>query len=399
MKKFAVAALLGALAFPLAAEAAAPGAWAGYVTYAPKPVVSTVSLQEKDLAWLGDVARLIGDDGFTFLGRRDDDHWVALINQGTTWVLEIHDTSARFNFRATVRPKSGRISVEKGVDWVGSTRQADADRSSRLAVGYVNRARMAADLFPEPAMMAKPMAKPPMTTAPMSAKPMSTMPMAKQSAAMTPTATPMDVPAMPPADQPMADPMMGSGGADAWQKLVDGNMRFVSGQVTHPNQSMARVAETAMAQKPFAIVVACSDSQVPPEVLFDQGIGDLYVIRTAGEVVTDVELGSIEYAVSQLGVNYLVVLGHKRCAAVQTTLQGGDLPPNIEAVAAQIRPAVEAARFFKGDLLDNAVRENAKMVLAKIQGSPNLAAAIRDGKLNLKAAYYDVDTGKVAALP
>jgi carbonic anhydrase len=186
---------------------------------------------------------------------------------------------------------------------------------------------------------------------------------------------------------------------DPWQRLVDGNLRFVSGQVTHPNQSMARVDETAKAQHPFAIVVSCSDSRVPPEVLFDQGIGDLFVVRTAGEVVTEVELGSIEYAVEHLGAPYLVVLGHKRCGAVEATLKGGDLPPDIEAIAAQIRPAVEAARFLPGDPLDNAVRENASLVLGKIKATPLLATAMKEGKLNVKAAYYDLDTGKVAALP
>jgi carbonic anhydrase len=162
---------------------------------------------------------------------------------------------------------------------------------------------------------------------------------------------------------------------------------------------MARIEETAKGQKPFTIVVTCSDSRVPPEVLFDQGLGDLFVVRTAGEVVTEVELGSIEYALEHLKATYLVVLGHERCGAVEATLKGGDLPPNIEAIAAQIRPAIEASRFFKGDPLDNAVRENAKMVLAKIKGDAIVSQAIKEGRFNLKAAYYDLDTGKVAALP
>lgn len=195
------------------------------------------------------------------------------------------------------------------------------------------------------------------------------------------------------------DMMVGNGGLEHWQCLVDGNLRFVSGKVLHPNQSMARIEETAQGQKPFAIVVTCSDSRVPPELLFDQGLGDLFVIRTAGEVVTEVELGSIEYAVEHLGASYIVVLGHERCGAVDATLKGGDLPPNIEAIAAQIRPAVQAARFFKGNLLDNAVREHAKLVLAKIKGDALLAEFLHEGKLNLKAAYYDLDTGRVSALP
>jgi carbonic anhydrase len=327
-------------------------------------VTVPTGVQDNDLKWLGDIARLVGAQGSTFLGRRDADHWMALTNRGSSWLLQIHDESARFNFRAAVQPQTGRLTVERGVDWAGTGREADADRAASLAVGYVNRARLALVLFPEATTVTEPMVKEPVV---MEAK--------------------------------APDPMLGSGGQNSWQKLVDGNLRFVSGNVLHPNQSMARVDETAHGQKPFAIVVSCSDSRVPPEVLFDQGIGDLFVIRTAGEVVTEVELGSIEYAVEHLGAAYLVVLGHKKCGAVEATLKGGDLPANIEAIAAQIRPAVEAARFFKGDLLDNAVRENTKTVMAKIQGTPALAQAMREGKLNLKAAYYDIDTGKVAALP
>jgi len=134
-------------------------------------------------------------------------------------------------------------------------------------------------------------------------------------------------------------------------------------------------------------------------VVFDQGLGDLFVIRTAGEVVTDVELGSIEYAVETLGIPYVVVMGEKGCGIVDMTLKGGDLPVDIEAVAAQIRPAVETARFLKGDLLDNTVRQNTQNVVAKIKSTPALAQDIRDGKLDVKAAYYDTATGKVAALP
>jgi carbonic anhydrase len=201
---------------------------------------------------------------------------------------------------------------------------------------------------------------------------------------------------MPKPAPPMGPPSM----ADLpWKRLLEGNKRFVSGKVTHPDQSMARIEEVSKEQKPFAIVLACSDSPAPPEVVFDQGLGDLIVIRTAGEVASDVELGSIEYAVDHLGVPYLVVMGHRDCSIVDETLKGGDLPANIEAVAAQIRPAVEAARFMKGDLLDNTVRENTKNMVKKIQDTPALAMAISEGRLNVKAAYYDSMTGKVSDLP
>jgi carbonic anhydrase len=355
---------------PAAAEA--PGGWAGFITYAPHPATTAVVVPRADLVWLADTASSLGPDGFTFLGRKDAGHFLSLTRQGRAYLLQVHDESNLYDFRALVDPKTGKLTVERGVDWIGTTRQADADRVSQLALGYLERARKAEALFPaQPAMSPKPA----MSPAPKAEPPKVPAPATKAS---------MEAPA------PAGDP---------WQRLVDGNLRFVSGQVTHPNQSMARVDETAKAQHPFAIVVSCSDSRVPPEVLFDQGIGDLFVVRTAGEVVTEVELGSIEYAVEHLGAPYLVVLGHKRCGAVEATLKGGDLPPDIEAIAAQIRPAVEAARFLPGDPLDNAVRENASLVLGKIKATPLLATAMKEGKLNVKAAYYDLDTGKVAALP
>jgi carbonic anhydrase len=374
LKVFVAAALAGLVLVPLGAEA--PDGWAGFITYAPHPASTAVVLPKSDLVWLDDTALALGKESFTFLGRKDAGHFLSLTLQGKGYLLQIHDEANLFDFRGVVDPKSGKITVERGVDWIGTTRQADADRVSRMAISYLDRARKAEDLFPGPMMV----------------KPAPVTPPGASKAMKEPAPAPMA-----PATKTSLEDSSGSG--DPWQRLVDGNLRFVSGTVTHPNQSMARIAETSKAQHPFAIVVSCSDSRVPPEVLFDQGIGDLFVVRTAGEVVTEVELGSIEYAVEHLGAPYLVVMGHKRCGAVDATLKGGDLPPDIEAIAAQIRPAVEAARFLPGDTLDNAVRENTQLVLRKIKTTPLLATALKEGKLNVKAAYYDIDSGKVAALP
>ncbi len=366
---------LGVTTLPLVAETS--GGWVGYVTYTPRPVATMIGFEDVDLLWLRDVSALVGVDGFTFLGRRDTDHWMALTNKGATWLLQIHDATARYNFRAMIQPRNGRITVEKGVDWSGTGRDADAAKAAEMAVQYVQRARSAEGLF----------------------SPAEAVDHAALGHTAAPAAASHAAPAAPAAAHGAPAVTHGDGGQAFWQRLVDGNLRFISGRVTHPNQSFARLEETAKGQKPFAIVVTCSDSRVPPEILFDQGIGDLFVIRTAGEVVNEVELGSIEYAIEHLGVAYLVVLGHERCGAVDATLKGGDLPPNIEAIAAQIRPAIEASRFFKGDPLDNAVRENTKLVLAKISGSAIVAEALHAGTVNLKAAYYDLDTGRVAALP
>lgn len=319
---------------------AAHGSAPSVVIY-PKPIATTVTLPQVDLGWMGQsIPAAVGE--VTYLARRDADHWVGVGRRPNGWLLLIHDGA--FQFHGVVAPLSGALTVEKGPDGEAGP-EADAAASARMAVSYLQRTRMAESLFgPEP--------------------------MAHADAS-----------------------------AEYWKRLVDGNRRFVTGKVVHPNQSMARIEETAGGQHPFAVVVTCSDSRVPPEILFDQGLGDLFVIRSAGEVVTEVELGSIEYAVEHLGTTYVVVLGHERCGAVDATLKGGDLPPNIEAIAAQIRPAVQAARFFPGNVLDNAVRENAKLVLAKIKGSTLLGEAVAAGHLGLQAAYYDLDTGLVSALP
>lgn len=375
-----VAALLGVIAVSAWAEDAP-----AYVTYAPQPLTTAIGFQDADFQWMKDVAALLPPEGFTFLGRRDSGHWMALTDKGGWWLLQIRDETAGFNFRAQVSARTGLVTVEKGVDWPGTGREADAAKAAGMAVDYVQRARTSAGLFGgAPA-------------APVDHAALGHVVADAHQAADGGHGAPAAAHGTAPTAH--GDLSVGNGGLEFWQKLVDGNLRFVSGKVGHPNQSMARIEETAQGQHPFAIVVSCSDSRVPPEVLFDQGIGDLFVVRTAGEVVTEVELGSIEYAVEHLGASYLVVLGHKKCGAVDATLKGGDLPPNIEAIAAQIRPAVEASRFFKGDALDNAVRENAKTVLAKIKGSEIIAEALHGGKLNVKAAYYDIDTGKVAALP
>jgi carbonic anhydrase len=145
-------------------------------------------------------------------------------------------------------------------------------------------------------------------------------------------------------------------------------------------------------------VVTCSDSPIPPEILFDQGLGDLFVVRTAGEVVGLLEIGTIEYAIEQLHPGLILVLGHERCGTVDATIRGGELPLAIAAVAAKIQPAVELAYRQRGDLLDNAIRENAKAVAAEIARSPIVAAAIKKGQLAIRVAYQDLDHGEVTEL-
>ena len=182
------------------------------------------------------------------------------------------------------------------------------------------------------------------------------------------------------------------------QALKDGNKRFVSQKMSHPSQSKQRLTEVAKAQHPVAVVVSCSDSRVPPEIIFDQGMGDLFVVRTAGEVVKDVELGSIEYAVEHLNVPLIVVLGHKRCGAVEAAVKGGHAPGNIASLVEQVRPAVEEAKKQKGDVLDNAVKINVRMVSEKVKNSEIVGHFTKEKRVKIIKAYYDLDDGTVTVM-
>ena len=188
---------------------------------------------------------------------------------------------------------------------------------------------------------------------------------------------------------------------NALQRLKEGNARFVSGQLTATTPaSIARSRKkVAQGQKPFAIIVGCSDSRVGPEVIFDQKVGDIFVIRTAGEVVDPVGLGSIEYAVAHLGSPLIVVLGHERCGAVAAAVAGAKEPGHIATVLKAIEPAVRQTKGQAGDPVDNAVRAQALDVAARLKASgPILKEAVQSGKLKIVAARYDLDSGKVSLL-
>jgi carbonic anhydrase len=186
----------------------------------------------------------------------------------------------------------------------------------------------------------------------------------------------------------------------AMSLLLEGNVRYASGRSSHPHQDAQRRASTASGQSPFAVIIACSDSRVPPEVIFDRGIGDLFVIRTAGNVVDDIALGSIEYAVAHLGVALIMVLGHTSCGAVQAALDGVDEAGHISAVLDAIRPAVEQARAAEpapGEgLLDAATRANVRNVVQQLETcEPVLRARVDDEALLVVGGYYDLESGRV----
>lgn len=188
---------------------------------------------------------------------------------------------------------------------------------------------------------------------------------------------------------------------DALKKLAAGNRRFVDDKPGRPHQSAARRTETAAGQKPFAIVLGCADSRVAPEQVFDQGIGDLFVVRVAGNVLDNTTLGSLEFAVAEFGAPLIIVLGHEKCGAVKATIEalehkGDKAPGEIPSLVNAIKPAIEHVKGKPGDLVDNGVRENIALVVDHLKkANPVLTKALKDGKLKIVGARYDLDTGAV----
>ena len=206
-----------------------------------------------------------------------------------------------------------------------------------------------------------------------------------------------------PAPTPAAHAPQGIDPEAAMARLVAGNERYVSGFSAHPNNDLPRRGKVAAGQTPFATILTCADSRVAPELLFDQGLGDLFVCRVAGNVVDDALLASLEYSVIHLGSTLIMALGHERCGAVKATIDAlagrgspEDVGTKIGALAALIAPAIRAVPADATDKLDAAVSINASHAAAEIfVNSPPLRARVLAGKLKIVAARYDLDDGKV----
>lgn len=183
------------------------------------------------------------------------------------------------------------------------------------------------------------------------------------------------------------------------KKLFDGNKRSIAGNKQNPRQDARRRKEVSKGQKPFAVIVGCSDSRIPPELIFDQGLGDLFVVRLAGNIVDALALGSIEYAVEHLGTKLVMVLGHGNCGAVTAATQSTEAPGHVGGIMKAIQPAIKKARKLQGDLVDNAVRINVTLVVNKIKSSkPIMAEMIEKGNVEVIGAYYNIKTGAVELL-
>jgi len=180
--------------------------------------------------------------------------------------------------------------------------------------------------------------------------------------------------------------------------LMEGNRRYVVHKETHPDATLERRHELEGSQHPFAVVVGCADSRVPPELLFDAGLGDLFVIRVAGNVVDDVVLGSVEYAVEHLGVKLVLVLGHESCGAV-TAAVNHVKEAHITSIVDAIRPALAESKGQQGDPVHNCVVTNARLGARQLRESkPVMAEAVSVGGVRVLAAVYDLKTGKVNLL-
>ena len=222
-------------------------------------------------------------------------------------------------------------------------------------------------------------------------------------------------------DRPMIPP------AEAISRLKEGNSRFTAGNMQHPHESdderayiaknsyenpggislgmtseqaAKRRVELAKSQHPFAIILSCSDSRVPPEIVFDEGLGDIFIVRVAGNVLNDEGLGSIEYGVDVLGARLIVVLGHQSCgavdAAMKTVAAKGKAPGHIQSLVTAIKPVVDAAP--KGDL-DTTIKANVKHVVDALRSSaPILKAKVDSGDVQVIGGYYTLDTGAVTFL-
>jgi carbonic anhydrase len=183
---------------------------------------------------------------------------------------------------------------------------------------------------------------------------------------------------------------------EALQQLKEGNARYVFDHVEHPHEGAQRRVDLSRAQHPFALVLGCGDSRVVPELIFDQGVGDLFVLRIAGNVADDAVIASIEYAVEHLGTRLVVVLGHEKCGAVTAAIAHQPDEGKINNLLGYIEPSVNAVLSAPGDLLTNAIQRHTQRTAQLIQkAEPILSHECHTGNLLVLPAYYHLATGRV----
>lgn len=186
---------------------------------------------------------------------------------------------------------------------------------------------------------------------------------------------------------------------EALSMLLEGNKRFSTSNALHPRQDDTRRNETSSGQSPFAAILTCADSRVAPEILFDQGLGDLFVVRVAGNILNEHIKGSLEYAVLHLNTPLIVVLGHTKCGMITGVAKEHELDGSIASLAPVIEPHVENVRQDDGNLVYNATVEVARQTARQLsEAEPILAERVKEGKLKVIPAMYDIETGEVELL-
>jgi carbonic anhydrase len=187
--------------------------------------------------------------------------------------------------------------------------------------------------------------------------------------------------------------------AQALEKLIAGNKRFSQDNPDKPGQASEIRKSVLSGQKPFAAILSCSDSRVPPEIIFDQGIGDVFVIRNAGNILDDTVIGTLEYAVEHLAVPLIVVLGHTQCGAITAAVQEVEANGHLSHILALLQPAVAASKRLTGNPVLNAVTSNVKLIVNQLSKSlPHLKTMVEKGKIVIQGAVYHLDSGQVEIL-
>ncbi len=209
-----------------------------------------------------------------------------------------------------------------------------------------------------------------------------------------------------PAAQVAESAAAGPSPDEVLRQLRDGNQRFMKGATVSPRRSPDDFRPLAAGQRPMAVIVGCADSRVPPEILFDQGVGDLFVVRVAGNVIGGAGAfvkGSVEYGIAELGVSLVMVLGHSECGAVKAAIKHLDdrdaLPGSLGPLVNSIRPAVLKAKSRSGDQLNNAIRANVEIGVGQLRSlQPIVAPAVKRGAVKVVGAVYDLSTGSVSLI-
>ncbi|MDO1449882.1 carbonic anhydrase [Rhodocytophaga aerolata] len=187
---------------------------------------------------------------------------------------------------------------------------------------------------------------------------------------------------------------------ESLQRLKEGNKRFIEGKSARPRQDPATIRNLSKGQQPFAIIMGCSDSRVPSEIIFDQGLGDLFIVRTAGQVPAQASFGSIEFADRVLGAKLIVVLGHTSCGAVAAAVNVPEVPGHIVHLINEIKPAALNTKGKPGDHVTNAIYENVRLQVQKLRElEPVLAQDVKAGKIKIVGAIYHLEDGRVEFLP